>query len=83
MIKNLFYLAFGLVDILAIAFHLYTAYLSLKEGFLAFVLTLFLPFIAEIYWLIQLWTEDPVYKTLFFFILIMGILKNLFFNKND
>lgn len=83
MIKNIFYLGFALVNLLAIAFHLYTAYLSMSKGFIAFALTLSLPVLAEIYWLIKLWNEDPIYKTIFFFIFIMGILKNLFFNKND
>lgn len=70
------------LQLLALAFHLYTVYIALPHGYVAASLTLFFPFLAEIYWLIKLWGIDNTYRTVFFVIVIGGIITS-FFNPDE
>lgn len=45
-------------------FHIWTTYVAFSEGgFMAGILTLFFPFIGEIYWMIKIWGENDMYMT--------------------
>lgn len=82
MLRNLFYILFEIIlPWTAIFFHLYIVYIAFKEGLLSGILTLILPVIAEIYWLIKLWDVNSTIKTLFFVILIGSLIRPLFVQK--
>lgn len=75
MRKNLIYFVFKVIlPWMAILFHLYVCYVAFKEGVLSLLLTFFLPFISEIYWVIKLWGTGSPLITIFWIVLIGGII---------
>lgn len=81
--KNIFYLIFRVIlPWIAIFFHAYITYIAFKHGFFSGLLTLFLPVLSEIYWVIKLWDVNTTIRTLFFIILIGGLISP-FFSSED
>jgi hypothetical protein len=77
--KLFFYLLFKVIlPWMAIFFHLYVVYIAFKHGVFSGLITLFLPVISEIYWLINLWDVNSTIRIMFFTLLIGGFLSSFF-----
>lgn len=65
--------------ITAIITHLWTTIIAFSEsGFFAAILTLVLPFLSEIYWIIQMWGENDAYTSIALIHLILALPISLF-----
>lgn len=65
--------------ITAIITHLWTTIIAFSEsGFFAAILTLVLPFLSEIYWIIQMWGENNAYTSIALIHLLMSIPISIF-----
>ncbi len=53
-----------IIWILAGIFHIWTVIIAFGHGILAGILSLILPVLAEIYWVFNLWNENPSYRNL-------------------
>lgn len=81
--KTIFYIIFRIIlPWIAIIFHLYIAYIGFKHGVFSGLLTLCLPVISEIYWIIKLWSTNPEIKITALIILIGSFLTPFFTNED-
>ena len=69
----------GIWSITALITHLWTTVIAFSEsGFFAGILTLVVPFLSELYWIVQMWGENEVYVTVALIHLILGLLISFF-----
>lgn len=76
----LVFIVFSVIPITAILFHLWTVVIAFSEGgILSGIITLILPVLAEIYWMVKMWGVNDTYITLGIIHLIgvlsLGLLK--------
>jgi len=72
--KALIGLIFGLFGITAIITHIWTTYIAFTVGgFIAGIVTLFLPAISEIYWMFRMFGENDTYAYIALIHLILAI----------
>lgn len=65
--------------ITAIITHLWTTIIAFSEsGFFAALLSLFIPFLSEIYWIIQMWGENNAYTSIALIHLLIAIPISIF-----
>ncbi|MCX7985820.1 MAG: hypothetical protein N2662_02640 [Bacteroidales bacterium] len=70
---------FGLFVLTAIITHIWTVIIAFSEaGFLGGVITLILPFLGEIYWMIKMFGENDTYAYIALIHLILAIPFSMF-----
>lgn len=81
--KSIFVSLFGVFMITAIITHLWTVIIAFSVGGLfAGIISLFLPFLAELYWMFRMFGENDVYSYIALIHLILAIPFSLFGNSN-
>ena len=77
--KALFISLYGLFSITAIITHIWTVIIGFSEaGFWGGLATLFLPFLAEVYWMIKMFGENDLYAYIALAHLILAIPMQIF-----
>ena len=77
--KAIFISLFGVFAITALITHIWTVIIAFSEaGFFGAVITLFLPFLAEIYWMVKMFGVNDVYSYLALIHLILAIPFSIF-----
>lgn len=72
--RAIFISLFGLFAITASITHIWTVIIAFSEGgFLGGIVTLILPFLSEIYWIIEMWDKNDLYTTIALWHLILAI----------
>lgn len=72
--RAIFISLFGLFAITASITHIWTVIIAFSEGgFLGGIVTLILPFLSEIYWIIEMWDKNDLYSTIALWHLILAI----------
>lgn len=72
--RAIFISLFGLFAITASITHIWTVIIAFSEGgFLGGIVTLILPFLSEIYWMIEMWDKNDLYSTIALWHLILAI----------
>lgn len=72
--KSFFVSLFGVFVFTAIITHIWTVIIAFSVGgLIAGVLTLFLPFLAELYWMFTMFGENDVYSYIALIHLILAI----------
>jgi hypothetical protein len=72
--KAIFISLYGVFAITAIITHIWTVIIAFTEGgFLGGLLTLFLPFLAELYWMIKMFGVNDTYAYIALAHLILAI----------
>jgi hypothetical protein len=72
--KAIFVSLYGVFAISAIITHIWTVIIAFTEaGFFGGVLTLFLPFLGEIYWMFRMFGENDTYAYIALVHLILAI----------
>lgn len=65
---------YGLFKITAIVTHVWTIIIAYEEsGLLAAIISFFLPFLSEIYWLIQMFDVNKTYATIVILHLVLAV----------
>lgn len=81
--KSIFVSLFGVFVITAIITHIWTVIIAFSVGGLfAGIISLFLPFLAELYWMFRMFGENDVYSYIALIHLILAIPFSLFGNGN-
>ena len=70
--------ALPLMWIIGSIYHIWTIIIAFKTSFLAGVLTIFLPGLANIYWFFKMWGENWIYTCLALFVLAGAIILSIF-----
>ncbi len=82
--KSIFVSLFGVFVITAIITHLWTVIIAFSVGgFLAGILSLFLPFLAELYWMFKMFGENDVYSYIALIHLILAIPFSIYGKENQ
>ena len=77
--KAIFISLFGIFAITALITHIWTVIIAFSEaGFFGGILTLFLPFLAEIYWMVKMFGVNDVYSYVVLIHLILAIPFSIF-----
>ena len=77
--KAIFISLFGVFAITALITHIWTVIIAFSEaGFFGGILTLFLPFLAEIYWMVKMFGVNDVYAYIALIHLILAIPFSIF-----
>ncbi len=77
--KTIFISLYGLFVVTAIITHIWTVVIAFSEGgFFAGVLSLLLPFLAEIYWMFKMFGENDTYAYISLVHIILAIPFSLF-----
>lgn len=77
--KAIFVSLYGIFAITAIITHIWTVIIAFSEGgFLGGILSLFLPFLAEIYWMFNMFGENDAYAYIALIHLILAIPFSMF-----
>lgn len=72
--RALFVSLFGAFALTASITHIWTVIIAFSEGgFLGGIVTLILPFLSEIYWIIEMWDKNDLYSTIALWHLILAI----------
>ncbi|MDX9697775.1 MAG: hypothetical protein RBT49_18425 [Bacteroidales bacterium] len=72
--KSIFISLYGIFTVTAIITHIWTVVIAFTEGgFLAGIVSLFLPFLAEIYWMFVMFGVNDVYAYIALIHLILAI----------
>lgn len=72
--RAIFVSLYGIFSITAIITHIWTVIIAFSEGgFWAGILSLILPFLAELYWMIKMFGENDVYAIIALIHLILSI----------
>jgi hypothetical protein len=72
-------LLYGVFAVSAIITHIWTTIIAFSEGgFLAGIITFFLPFLAEIYWMFKMFGENDTYAYIALAHLILAIPFSMF-----
>lgn len=72
--KSIFVSLYGVFAVTAIITHIWTVVIAFTEGgFLAGLVSLFLPFLAELYWMIKMFGENDTYAYIALVHLILAI----------
>ena len=72
--KAIFTSLYGFFAISAIITHVWTVWIAFSEGgFFAGIVSLFLPFLAELYWMFKMFGENDSYAYIALFNLILAI----------
>lgn len=72
--KTIFATIYGIFMITAFITHIWTVIIAFSEGgFLGGIITLFLPVLAEIYWMIKMFGENNTYAIIALIHLILAI----------
>ncbi len=72
--KALFISIFGLFQITAIITHIWTVIIAFTEGgFIAGISSFLLPFLSEIYWMVNMFGVNDTYAYIVLFHLILAI----------
>ncbi|MBM3455044.1 MAG: hypothetical protein FJX80_07840 [Bacteroidetes bacterium] len=72
--RALFVSLFGVFALTASITHIWTVIIAFSEGgFLGGIVTLILPFLSEIYWIIEMWDKNDLYSTIALWHLILAI----------
>jgi len=81
--KAIFVSLFGVFVFTAIVTHIWTVIIAFTEGGLfAGILSLFLPFLAELYWMFKMFGENDTYAYIALIHLILAIPFGLFKSGN-
>lgn len=77
--KAIFASLFGVFAITANVTHIWTVIIAFTEaGFVGGVLTLFMPFLGEIYWMIKMFGENDIYAYIALTHLILAVSFSIF-----
>lgn len=77
--KAIFVSLYGIFAITAIITHIWTVIIAFTEaGFLGGILTLFLPFLGELYWMFKMFGENDTYAYIALTHLILAIPFSMF-----
>ena len=72
--RALFVSLFGVFALTASITHIWTVIIAFSEGgFLGGIATFILPFLSEIYWMIEMWDKNDLYSTIALWHLILAI----------
>ena len=72
--KGIFVSLYGVFAITAIITHIWTVIIAFTDGgFIGGVISLFLPFLAELYWMFQMFGENDTYAYIALVHLILAI----------
>lgn len=72
--KSIFVSLYGVFAVTAIITHIWTVVIAFTGGgFLAGIVSLFLPFLAELYWMIKMFGENDAYAYIALVHLILAI----------
>ena len=77
--KSIFVSLFGIFAFTAIITHVWTVIIAFTEGgFFCGIISLFLPFLAELYWMFKMFGENDTYAYIALLHLILAIPFSLF-----
>lgn len=77
--KKIFVSLFGVFAITAIITHIWTVIIAFTEGgFFGGMISLFLPFLAELYWMFKMFGENDTYAYIALVHLILAIPLGMF-----
>jgi hypothetical protein len=77
--KAIFVSLFGVFAITAIITHIWTVIIAFSEaGFFGGLLTLFLPFLGEIYWMFKMFGKNDTYAYIALLHLILAVAFSMF-----
>lgn len=76
--KAIFVSLYGIFVITAIITHVWTVIIAFEEGFWSGVITLFLPVLAELYWMFKMFGENDTYAYIALIHLILAIPFSMF-----
>lgn len=71
--KAFFLSIYGIFSVTAIITHIWTVIIAFGEGFFSGIITLFLPFLAELYWMFKMFGENDTYAYIALVHLILAI----------
>lgn len=72
--KAIFVSLYGIFTITALITHIWTVIIAFSEGgILAGIISLFLPFLAEIYWMFKMFGENDTYAYIALIHLLLAI----------
>lgn len=81
--KVIFLSVYGVFKVTAIITHIWTVAIAFKEGgFLGGVISLMLPFLAELYWMFKMFGENDTYAYIALIHLILAVLISMFLGKD-
>lgn len=77
--KAIFVSLFGIFTVTAIITHIWTVIIAFTEGgFFSGIISLFLPFLAELYWMFKMFGENDTYSYIALTHLILAIPFSMF-----
>jgi hypothetical protein len=72
--RALFVSLFGVFALTATVTHIWTVIIAFSEGgFLGGLVTFILPFLSELYWMIEMWDKNDLYSTVALLHLVLAI----------